>query len=70
MVGSALRQSADDLRVQWQESHRQKLHQGPSGAAKSKLINTPELKEQRNAWWLYLFRRFLTHQKSVPEKTT
>jgi len=28
---------------------------GPSGAAKSKLINTPELKEQRNAMVLYVF---------------
>jgi len=28
---------------------------GPSGAAKSKLVNTPELKEQRNAMVLYVF---------------
>jgi len=28
---------------------------GPSSAAKSKLINTPELKEQRNAMVLYVF---------------
>jgi alcohol dehydrogenase (cytochrome c) len=28
---------------------------GPSNAAKSKLINTPELKEQRHAMVLYVF---------------
>ena len=28
---------------------------GPSSAARSKLINTPELKEQRNATVLYVF---------------
>jgi hypothetical protein len=28
---------------------------GPSVAAKNKLINTPELKEQRNATVLYVF---------------
>jgi alcohol dehydrogenase (cytochrome c) len=28
---------------------------GPSAAAKNKLVNTPELKEQRNATVLYVF---------------
>ena len=28
---------------------------GPSVAAKSRLVNTPELKEQRNATLLYVF---------------
>jgi hypothetical protein len=28
---------------------------GPSTAAKNKLVNTPELKEQRNATVLYVF---------------
>ena len=28
---------------------------GPSGGAKSRLINTPELKEMRNATVLYVF---------------
>ena len=28
---------------------------GPSSAARSKLVNTPELKEQRNATVLYVF---------------
>jgi hypothetical protein len=28
---------------------------GPSTAAKAKLVNTPELKEQRNATVLYVF---------------
>jgi alcohol dehydrogenase (cytochrome c) len=28
---------------------------GPSNAAKTKLVNTPELKEQRNATVLYVF---------------
>ena len=28
---------------------------GPSAAARSRLINTPELKEQRNATVLYVF---------------
>jgi hypothetical protein len=43
-----LLRAADDLRGQ-------AITSGPSSAAKAKLVNTPELKEQRNATMLYVF---------------
>jgi hypothetical protein len=45
--------TADDLRGQWQTVSP--LRQGRA-ARQIKLINTPELKEQRNAMVLYVFR--------------
>ncbi len=53
-VGSGLCGAADDLRGQRQAIRRDRVG-AEQRRARSKLVNTPELKDQRNATVLYVF---------------